>query len=297
MCEFPKEIRNKRYIPNKTNKGFPPIPIDNRLRYIEVPCGQCIQCRKKKARDWMIRLKNEVESDGNARGFTLSYSEEAFIELTKAAKTNSANTIAKLSVKRFRERYREKYGKSPKHWIVTEIGSKNTKRLHLHGIIWTTLDIKEIERLWKYGNVVEGRKVTRRTTKYMTKYMTKNNIEDKGYKSIVLSSPRIGISWLESKDAERAKYISGNTKEYIRTTTGHKIGLPDYYRKKIYTNTQREKLQLEKMDKGTRFVNGTEIDIMSKEYADALKHRQYINTELGYGPKFIPKDKKVKNNE
>lgn len=297
MCEFPREIRNKRYIENKKNKGIVPKPIDERLRYIEIPCGQCLQCRKKKARDWMIRLMIEVTNDGNARGFTLSYSEEAFIELVKIAKSDSANTIAKLSVKRFRERYREKYGKSPKHWIVTEIGSRNTKRLHLHGIIWTKIDNKEIERLWKYGNVVEGKKVTRRTTKYMTKYMTKNNIDDKGYKSIVLASPGIGKEWINGNDAKRAKYTKGETKEYIKTTTGHKVGIPDYYRKLIYTDEERELLQIEKMNKEIKYVNGIKLNQWSREYADAIKYRQEINNRLGYGPKFTPKDKKVKNND
>ena len=58
------------------------------------------------------------------------------------------NKIATLAVRRFLERWRKKYKKSVRHWLVTELGQKNTEHLHLHGIIWTDKG-EEINKIWK----------------------------------------------------------------------------------------------------------------------------------------------------
>ena len=56
----------------------------------------------------------------------------------------------------------EKYKKSVKHWLVTELGGKFTERIHLHGIIFTNEDDKTIQNLWKYGNfIVTGKQIGR----------------------------------------------------------------------------------------------------------------------------------------
>ena len=50
MCYFPIRIKNKRFVPTKKNGYEPPVCTDERLRYIEVECGYCFECRKKKKR-------------------------------------------------------------------------------------------------------------------------------------------------------------------------------------------------------------------------------------------------------
>ena len=42
---------------------------------------------------------------------------------------------------------------------------------------------------------------------------------------------------------------------------GHKQALPIYWRNKIYSEEEREKLWLQKLDKKERYVNGQKIDI------------------------------------
>ena len=34
------------------------------------------------------------------------------------------------------ERYERKYGKTIRHWLVTELGQEKTERVHMHGILW-----------------------------------------------------------------------------------------------------------------------------------------------------------------
>lgn len=46
------------------------------LKYLEVPCGQCIECRLRKSRDWAARIMCEVSLVPNNVFLTLTYSDE-----------------------------------------------------------------------------------------------------------------------------------------------------------------------------------------------------------------------------
>ena len=62
--------------------------------------------------------------------------------------------------------------------------------------------------------------------------------------------------------------------------------LPIYYRNKIYTEDEREKLWIQKLNKEIRYVLGEKIDVSKKEgqnkYMRKLKAAQNLNTLLGY---------------
>ena len=48
MCLYPKLIKNKKYVANKKNGGIIPEVEDDRVLYVPVGCGNCIECKKKK---------------------------------------------------------------------------------------------------------------------------------------------------------------------------------------------------------------------------------------------------------
>ena len=75
MCLYPKVIRNPRYRISNNNYICDRVAKDERLEYIEIPCGFCIECRRKKAREWNIRLKEELQYC-KAQMITLTFSEE-----------------------------------------------------------------------------------------------------------------------------------------------------------------------------------------------------------------------------
>ena len=60
MCLNPSFIKNRKYIPNKKNGGVIPPVSDNRVLYVPVGCGVCIECKKQKSRSWQIRLKEDI---------------------------------------------------------------------------------------------------------------------------------------------------------------------------------------------------------------------------------------------
>lgn len=207
------------------------------------------------------------------------------------------NRIATLGIRRFLERWRKEHKTSVRHWLITELGHKGTENIHVHGLIWHK-DVTEIEKHWQYGWVWKGIRtdlkngevqwknyVNDRTINYIIKYITKSDEKHKGYKGKVHTSKGIGRNYTKMADAKNNAYNGKHTKEFYRTRTGHKINLPIYYRNKIYTEAQREKLWLDKLDKEIRYVCGEKIQINNgdKDYQNILEYHRRINTQLGYG--------------
>nr|WAE43745.1 MAG: replication initiator protein [Microviridae sp.] len=291
MCLNPKLIKNKKYVANKKNGGQIPPLTDNRLLAVPVGCGECIECRRQKSRTWNIRLQEEIKSNKNGQMVTLTFNTQALQKLYTDEKINTKtayerdNKVAKIAIRYFLERWRKKYKKSLRHWLITELGHGKTEHLHLHGIIWTDKTKEAIQERWQYGNVWAGYNnqrtyVNAQTVNYITKYVTKIDTQHKYYKPRILTSPGIGQKYTEKNDVEKARRDDAYT-----TTTGHKIALPIYYRNKIYTEQEREEKWIEQLNKQKRYVMKQEIDISINEieYIKALKRARKLNERLGYG--------------
>ena len=80
MCLYPKLIKNKKYLPNKKNNWNPPKCEDYRTLYVTAACGKCLECRKQKQREWLVRMSEELRSEPNAYFMTLTFSEEKLEE-------------------------------------------------------------------------------------------------------------------------------------------------------------------------------------------------------------------------
>ena len=60
MCLYPSIIENPKYA--KSNENSKRIR-DYRLRWIQIPCGHCEECRRAKANEWRVRLMEEIKSN------------------------------------------------------------------------------------------------------------------------------------------------------------------------------------------------------------------------------------------
>ena len=285
MCLYPKFVKNPKYIPNEKNKGKPPEIKDKRTAYVPVGCGNCIECRRQKKREWQIRMNEEIETNKNGKFITLTFSNEELQKLTDETGITESNAIATIAIRRFLERWRKKYKKSVRHWLVTELGHKGTERIHLHGIIFTDESNETIEEIWKYGIIWVGKWVNSQTINYIIKYITKIDEDHKGFKPVILASAGIGNRYTTTENARKNKYKEKETNEAYRLPSGAKSSLPIYYRNKIYTEEERENLWLEKLDKQERYVNGIKISVKNgeEEYNRILKTAQEDNKRLGYG--------------
>ena len=253
-----------------------------------------MECRKQKANGWKIRLQEDLRVNKNAMFITMTYSDEELVKLEKEVKELEGydvdNEVARISVRRFTENWRKEYKKTIRHWLVTEIGGNNTERLHIHGIVWTDKKFEDIQRKWKYGNVILGNGkgkhyVNDETVGYIVKYISKVDEKHKEYMSKMFVSKGIGKEYVNREDSKRNKYKKGETKETYITQTGQELALPIYYRNKIYTDEEKEKLWIEKLDKEERWVDGVKVDVSKSydEYYKLLVNKRVKNERLGYG--------------
>jgi hypothetical protein len=255
---------------------------------VPVGCGKCIECKKQKARNWQVRLQEDIRVNKNAKFVTYTFSEHELQKLDNEIKGLSGyardNEICRLAVRRYTERWRKKYGKTLRHWLVTELGHANTERVHMHGIVWTD-KVKDIGDIWKYGKIWIGDYVSAKTINYIVKYVNKVDQQHKTYNSKIFTSQGIGKEYVNRKDSKRNKYKKEKTIETYKTREGVELALPVYYRNKIYNEDERERLWLEKLDKEERYVCGVKVDISQgeDEYYKLLEMMRQKNKRLGYG--------------
>lgn len=262
-------------MPTKKNGYKPPICKDERLRYVTAACGKCYECRKQKGRAWQVRLGEEVRNDPNVIFVTLTISDESWEKLRKKYSYSSEDDYIKKMVRLFLERIRKKTKKSVKHWLTTERGEQNTERYHLHGLIWGDKNGILTTLHWQYGFVYIGEFVNEKTCNYITKYITKRDEKHKDFVPITLCSAGIGEGYLKRSDSELNRYRENKTNETYRLRNGVKINLPIYYRNKIYSEEEREKLFIEKIEKGKVWICGIECDISDEAaYTQILQEQQ-----------------------
>lgn len=284
MCLYTRLLDNMRYKPTKKNGGVIPPFFDERVLTVPVSCGKCVECKKKKAREWQVRLSEEIRHDNKCQYVTMTWSPEGLSkcieEVTRIKKISGYeldNEIATHAMRKFLERVRKKIGVSYKHWAITEIGGNYYEGLHLHALIWG--DIEIIKEKWQYGTVWKGDYVNEKTINYITKYVHKTDLKHKHYNSKILCSKGIGKTYIK-RGVNQNKYIPGNTREEYRTRQGIKLAMPTYYRNKIYTDEEKEKLWIEKLDKNEMYIMG--VQCTREDYIDGIKEARKLNKELGY---------------
>lgn len=304
MCLYPKKIKNKKYISNDKNKGIIPEPpiIDNsgtvpvydeRVLYIEVPCGECIECRQTKAREWQIRLSEEIKQHKFNYFITLTFAPEELRKILKKTNLTECNAVAEYAVRHMLERFRKDYKKSIKHWLITELGHEGTERIHLHGILFSDNELEFSEKMdnnlrnwkyWKYGHIYIGDYVNQKTINYISKYITKIDNDHKNFKGQILASPGIGKTYIDKLEQLELKKLYPKHKiDYYRLENGAKVKLPTYYKNKLYNEKERE-------DKWREFMDAEKINILGNEHSLntpslplILEKAKDTNTFHGYG--------------
>lgn len=319
MCINPRLHLNPKYLPNNKNGGNPPVLLDDRVKYVPIGCGVCYECLKKKSNSWKVRLFEEVKDEKDWSFVTFTFSpdsleylrnkvnEDYWKEYGKVVdvktgevkgnipdihKSTDDNAVATYAIRKFLERWRKLTGKSVKHFFVTEKGHKGTHRIHLHGII-KSRDFDFIENRWGYGWIFPGDETNRKNNyvnnksiNYISKYITKVDMVNKGFFGKILCSPGIGKKYTESINFQYHKFEEKLTKDHYINYRGGKMCLPIYYRNYAYTESEREKLWIYKIEEQVRYVFGERINISTLDgmnnYYNTLMYYRIINRKLGY---------------
>ena len=222
--------------------------------YITVGCGRCINCFKKYMSSWRFRLIQEF----------LPYSREQisrsyFVTLTIEPRFYSEKRVVlKKMVRRFLERVRKKYGKSIRHFLVTERG-EDFNRLHFHGFFFDThVPPNDFYNLWYYGFVTVS-PLTRtdytlsQRISYCTSYVTKGKkgklplvIPPEDW-PLVLVSPGLGASYASST-ASLVHHQGSELFSMAFELNGTLRSLPRYLRQKVFSEVELNNLKNDYFD-------------------------------------------------
>lgn len=288
MCLYPTFVKNPKYKPNKKNKGKPPRCNDRRLLYIPVKCGYCIECRKQKQREWRVRLEEELRSN-YGYFITLTISPEGLKDLEEKTGLNwkeNPNEIASKGLRLFLERCRKDTSKSVRHWCVTELGETGD-RIHLHGIFFGQKSAELIKKHWQYGFSFIGQYCNSRSVNYMTKYMLKVDIKHPEFKQIVLASPGIGSGYIDRLDYlwQKQNYKKIEVATYT-FRNGTKMAMPKYYKDKIFTEKERNRMWINNLDRGILWIYGEKVKADDWKTIDNLRQywQNYGRAVMGDNP-------------
>lgn len=225
---------------------------------IDLPCGKCYECKRKRVSGWSYRILKEAERSSSAFFFTLTIAPE-HIKLTK----NGFMSLYKEDVQKFMKRLRKTQTNKIKYYAVGEYGTKD-KRPHYHLLLFnvdlstllteaeykmvkngtiqlngkTPMSIKE----WKEGHITIGQ-LNVATSQYTLKYVSKDaNVpeheRDDRLKPFSLMSKKLGDNYLTKQKIRWHKKDILN-RMYVPLKDGKKISMPRYYKDKIYTKHQK----------------------------------------------------------
>lgn len=212
---------------------------------MEVPCGRCAECRRRRGSDWRVRLLHELNFGKihSAIFVTLTISPEYY-------ETYRDNPRA--AIRRFTDLVRKTYGRSVRYFIVSELGGASD-RLHFHGILFNAPFVpvrknpsykiinRKLRKLWKIGHTWVGW-VTDATCNYILKYITKVDEKHPNFFGRIYVSPGLGRSYL---DADTIALFRSNPLGKRIVHAGNKqFPMPRYYVEKIYSRYERQLLTL-----------------------------------------------------
>lgn len=148
-CDNPIEVVNPRY--RKYSAG--------ELRHAQhladykiiVPCGHCLTCRQRRARNWHFRLYHEacacsLHTFTDHKGKHVDAPRILFCTFTfndkhlpHVPKNKQEREILAPFIRKWRDGWRKRFGVSPRYFAISDIGG-DSGRLHFHLLIFDPRD-------------------------------------------------------------------------------------------------------------------------------------------------------------
>lgn len=210
-------------------------PMFRREYNVNVPCGRCPECVKRRVSQWSVRLQKEADVSTSAFFVTLTFSTH-----TVPISQNGYMTLDKEPLQLFFKRLRKRSYQKIKYYAVGEYGGK-FKRPHYHIILFNATE-KAICDSWALGQIHIG-KVEPASIAYCFKYISKDKTikqhqNDDRVKEFSLMSKGIGKCYTD--DPKNIQWHHNNLEEryYVPIRGGDKASMPRYYRDRIYNSEQ-----------------------------------------------------------
>lgn len=255
--------------------------------YIEIPCGTCFACQKRKRKEIQFRLIQELLSHKQSTFITLTFDEKYLEEFKDDYKRPLMLYI---------DRLRKHLGYRPKYWFTSEFGDENhhTGRLHFHGFLFGTspkdLPYKVQREKWFYGiSWTEPALVD--SCSYATKYITK---QLDGAKTFRMSSNGIGLSYVNKKTFYW--HLNNFDPRMYCQFLGKKFPLSNYYKSKLFDDHLKSAFMV------NRFfdMRPREYWVGSFKYEDYDKYlsarRVYFEDTVRRGSSLLPRHHSIVKN-
>lgn len=303
----PKFIRSAKYYTVAMKKQLEKVVAKHGKKLLTINCGQCIDCKLQKAREWATRCMLEAKEHKDNYFLTLTYDNE-HLPITPKIDMETGEIIPNEWVatlypkdlekfwKRLRDHWKRKHGVEVgiRYYECGEYGEKKD-RPHYHAIVFglPINDLKpdhkskrgnmnfiseEIQKIWGKGIVAVG-DVTWESCAYTARYITKKQtgkgsyiyeLEQKVPEFCNMSRrPAIGKAYFE----KNWQSIYENDELYIKTKKGVKGVKPSRYYDKLFDVIDHEKMDI---IKGRR-VNIAEIKQKQLEQSTDKSWEEFVN--------------------
>lgn len=223
--------------------------------FIDVPCGKCVPCLKRKRRELSFRIYNELKDASSAYFVTLTYDTPNLQFNLQTGLPILVKRDVQLFLKRLRKDLSSKglEHKNLRYFCVSEYGDE-FMRPHYHMILFN-LPIQDhpvitpqrtyyplikqyLDSMWQLGFTDVGG-VTLASCNYCAKYVCKGlfNLEEKPWVSEywTLRSQGIGLNYVN-----KYGYRFLNSGKTYTTWHSFPIKLPRYYINKIFFNNESD---------------------------------------------------------
>lgn len=214
---------------------------------LPLPCGQCINCKLNKAKEWAVRCVCEASCYDDNYFLTLTYQEDKLPNNSSLVRKDLQDFIKRLrnyvpGVRYFGcGEYGSKYARPHYHLILFNCkldDYKPVRKTFNGGYIYSS---KLIEKLWPKGFVTLG-EVSYSSCAYVARYACKKVFHKapvgKAAEFVCMSlKPGIGYSWLQDHFN-----IFDNGSIYGSFGNSRAVGIPRYY-EKVFELIDPEKLK------------------------------------------------------
>lgn len=205
----------------------------------------------RRVSQWTFRILQEHRHCGDSRFITLTYNTDN-VPYTEDGRQTICKRDIQLFIKRLRQCQARQINSTSsgkiKYYAVGEYGG-HTRRPHYHLILFNA-SVQAIEDAWTLGKIHYGT-VTTESVGYTLKYMSKTSRIGIHYKDtrtpqFALMSQGLGASYLTPTMIKWHKQDLLH-RNFVTSQEGYKVSMPRYYKLKLYSLLEQEKLANESL--------------------------------------------------
>lgn len=217
---------------------------------IYVPCGKCVECRKRLSKDWIFRVQKECKHNYHGEGLfvTLTYSDD-YCPRNSYGHPNLEHKDLQNFMNRLRT-YSNRLGLvnygNIRFFATGDYGPNGTERCHWH-IILFGLPLSKyearhfIETVWQFGSI-NVQSLTQERIAYTCNYSCSCCVVPVGcnpIKRYMSRRPGLGSCWLDTDSARQ--YFDNDircvTRSFINKAgqrISYRFSLPRYLKDRLY---------------------------------------------------------------